>query len=164
MVSIRHAKIGDEECLAYIQTESWKDAFRDIVPAELLSECTKIERANGMYKKLLRESKGNGYILELDGKPYCIAWWDASGEKDMPDVAELRCIHSLKENRRKGYGGMILEQVMYDAKSVGYSKMMLWVFENNVRAISFYKAHGFTATGKKQPAFGAIEEMYIREL
>ena len=32
---IRRVKAGDEEILAYIQTESWKEAFKEIVPADL---------------------------------------------------------------------------------------------------------------------------------
>ena len=60
-----------------------------------------------MYKKILDENKGNGYILEMDGTPHCIAWWDAAREKDMI---------------------------------------------------------GFAASGRKQPALGAVEEMYLREL
>ena len=64
MVYIRRAQIGDENSLAYVQTESWKEAFKEIIPAELLSECTKTERAAAMYKRLLEGQKGNGYILE----------------------------------------------------------------------------------------------------
>lgn len=41
---------------------------------------------------------------------------------------------------------------------------MLWVFEENERAIKFYKAHGFAASGRKQPALGAVEEMYQKEM
>ena len=164
VVSIRRAKIGDEKILAYIQTESWKAAFGEIIPAELLPKCTDVERAAKMYKKLLEECKGNGYILELDGKPHCIAWWDATREKDMAGFAKLICIHSLKDNWHKGYGKMMMERLLYDVKSSGYSKIMLWVFDNNTRAIKFYKANGFAASGKKQPAFGAVEEMYIKEL
>lgn len=161
MVNIRKVQHGDENNLAYIQTESWKEAFKDMVPADLLSECTGIERATAMYKRLLDENKGNGYILELDGKPHCIAWWDASREKDMPEYAELICIHSLKDNWHKGYGSMMMDRVLGDVKAAGYSKIMLWVFDSNVRAIRFYEKHGFTASGRKQPALGAVEEMYV---
>lgn len=106
-VNIRRAEKEDEKSLAYIQTESWKEAFKGIVPAELLLKCTELERATTMYKKLLDENKGNGYILELDGTSHCIAWWAAAREKDMI---------------------------------------------------------GFAASGRKQPALGAVEEMYLREL
>ncbi len=163
MIRIRPVRDGDECCLAHIQTESWKEAFKDIVPADILSKCTQTERVTEMYRKLLAEHKGNGYILELDGKPHCIAWWDATREKDMPGFAELIGIHSLRENWRKGCGKMMMERILGDMERAGYSKIMLWVFEDNVRAIRFYEALGFVASGKKQPALGAVEEMYIKE-
>ena len=97
-VSIRRVKAGDEDSLAYVQTESWKEAFQEIVLADILSQCTEIERAAEMYKMLLAENKGNGYILELDGRPHCIAWWDAAREENMRGFAELICFHSLRDN------------------------------------------------------------------
>ena len=41
-IHIRRAESGDEACLAYVQTESWKAAFAGIVPAELLTQCTNL--------------------------------------------------------------------------------------------------------------------------
>ena len=115
-IHIRRAESGDEACLAHVQTESWKAAFAGIVPAELLTQCTSIERAEKMYARLLAEQRGNGYILELDGKPHCVAWWDAAREEDMPGAAELRCIHSLPENWRRGCGSRMMERVLADVK------------------------------------------------
>lgn len=115
-IHIRRAESGDEACLAHVQTESWKAAFAGIVPAELLTQCTSIERAEKMYARLLAEQRGNGYILELDGKPHCVAWWDAAQEEGMPGAAELRCIHSLPENWRRGCGSRMMERVFADVK------------------------------------------------
>ncbi len=42
---IRRVKPGDEGDLAYIQTESWKAAFADILDADTLKKCTNIEKA-----------------------------------------------------------------------------------------------------------------------
>ena len=150
MVHIRRAQSGDEETLARIQTESWKAAFAGIVPAELLAQCTNVERAEKMYARLLAERRGNGYILELGGKAHCIAWWDAAKDDDMPVAAELRCIHSLPDNWRRGYGSRMMERVLTDIKVAGYETIVLW-------------AHGFTASGKKQNALGTVEEMYVKE-
>ena len=58
----------------------------------------------------------------------------------------------------------MMKQLLDDVKKAGYSKIMLWVFDNNLRAIRFYEKHGFVASGKKQPALGAVEEMYIKAL
>jgi len=85
--NIRRATAGDEQILAYIQTESWKAAFQNILEPEDLKQCTNLERATAMYQKLLDAEKGNGYILEVEGKPHCIAWWDAARDQDMTGYA-----------------------------------------------------------------------------
>lgn len=59
---------------------------------------------------------------------------------------------------------MMMKRVLDDVKHAGYSKLMLWVFDSNMRAIRFYEVHGFAASGKKRPALGATEEMYIKEM
>ena len=97
MVEIRKVTGGDEKILAYIQTESWKAAFQDILLPETLDRCTDFSKAEAMYRKLLEEKKGNGYILEINHRPHCIAWWDAAREEAMAGYAELICIHSLPE-------------------------------------------------------------------
>ena len=112
--NIRRVTEGDEQILAYIQTESWKDAFQHILEPEDLKQCTNLERATAMYQKLLDAKKGNGYILEVEGKPHCIAWWDAARNQDMTGYAELICIHSLQDNWRKGYGSKMMEQILND--------------------------------------------------
>lgn len=162
--SIRKVTRGDENILAYIQTESWKAAFKGIISDGLLEECTDINRATEMYRKLLARDKGNGYILEVEGRPHCIAYWDASREKDLPGYAELICIHSLQDKWRAGYGSRMMDKIFSDVKNAGYSKMMLWVFTKNNRAISFYKAKGFKASDRIQPSFGTTEIMFVKEL
>ena len=162
--SIRRVKQGDEKALAYVQTESWKAAFAGIVPADLLEKCTEITRAENMYAKLLGENKGNGYILEIDGRAHCIAYWDASREKDLPGYAELICIHSLRDRWHQGYGSQMMARILSDIRGAGYDKAMLWVFEENTAAIRFYKKHGFADSGRRQKALGAVEAMYERSL
>lgn len=161
---IRCVRQGDEQTLAYIQTESWKVAFHDILEPEILTRCTDIDKATLMYKRLLTDNIGNGYLLEAEGTPHCIAWWDDCREADMPEYAELICIHSLSDRWRKGYGSKMMEKVLQDISDAGYAKVMLWVFEENKRARQFYEKHGFTTHGKSKAAMGAIEICYEKDL
>lgn len=158
--NIRRATAGDEQILAYIQTESWKAAFQHILEPEDLKQCTNLERATAMYQKLLDAKKGNGYILEVEGKPHCIAWWDAARGQDMTGYAELIYIHSLQDNWRKGYGSKMMEQILNDMEKSGYAHALLWVFEKNIRARKFYEAKGFYKTEKAKEFCGAVEVMY----
>ena len=161
---IRRAKIGDEATLAHIQTESWKTAFQHILTPEALQAATRIERATMMYRRILEQNYGNGYLLSIDGNARCIAWWSDSREEDMPGYAELICIHSLPDNRGKGFGSKMMDTVLRDVAAAGYKKIMLWVFEKNTRARHFYETHGFTPNGKTKSDADAIELCYEKEL
>lgn len=104
---IERVKWGDEMILAYIQTESWKAAFKDILSPEVLTKYVNADKATMMYRRLIEQNIGNSYLLKVQGKPHCIAWWDVTREKDMPGYAELICIHSLPNQWRKGYGSKL---------------------------------------------------------
>lgn len=160
---IRKAVVGDETVLAYIQTESWKAAFNDILSSDVLNKCTDINRATAMYKRLLDNQIGNGYILEVEGKPHMIAYWDATREDDMSGYAELICIHSLPNNWRKGYGSKMMAHLLNDIVEAGFNKTMLWVFEKNDRARRFYEANGFVKSHSVKKGFDATEVMYVRD-
>ena len=162
--SIRKAEKGDEVSLAYIQTESWKVAFKGILEDEILDKCTEMEPIIRMYKKLLDADKGNGYILEVDGRPHCIAWWDRSRTESMSEYAELICIHSLQSNWRKGYGSKMLNRVLHDMKREGYDRGMLWVCRDNIRARKFYEANGLVTHGMIKPGTYPEEICYEKQL
>lgn len=163
-VVIRKVQQGDARDFAYIQTESWKAAFASILEAETLTKCTNIERATAMYQRLLDENKGNGYLLMVDGKPHCIAYWDAARDSEFVGKAELICIHSLPDNWRKGYGSQMMDRVLMDIKKSGYSEVVLWVFQDNLRARAFYETKGFVMTGISKPAFDTEEVLYSKGL
>ncbi len=162
--SIERARSGDEQILAYIQTESWKSAFINILDEDVLERCTNLEKVTSMYKRLLEQNTGNGYILKVKDKPHCIAWWDKTREKDMPGYAELICIHSLPDNWRKGYGSKMMIRVLSDMALAGYSKVMLWVFKENMRARRFYEANGLSTNEKQKPDIVPIEICYERNI
>lgn len=162
--TIERVKVGDEAILAHIMTESWKAGFKDILSPEVLTKYTNVDKATMMYKRLLEQNIGNGYLLKVEGKPHCIAWWDDTRETDMPGYAELICIHSLPGQWQQGYGSKMMDTVLYDISAAGYTKVMLWVFEKNTRARCFYEAKGFITKGKKKTGMGATEICYEKNL
>ena len=95
---IRKAKSGDEKTLAYIQTESWKSAFADIISDKDMEKCTDIAKAEAMYENVIKSGYAEMSILEIDGKPHCIAAWSKARNSQLSDCAELICIHSLSKN------------------------------------------------------------------
>ncbi len=161
---IRRVQRGDEHVLAYIQTESWKAAFAGILDPQTLARCTDIVRAEAMYRRLLENNVGSGYLLTLNSAPHAIAWWDAARGEDMPGYAEIICIHSLPANWHRGCGRRLMNTLLTDIAAAGYKKVMLWVFTENTRARQFYEAAGFHATNQTKDALGTKEIRYARSL
>ncbi len=163
-IEIRPARLGDEKRLAHIQTESWKAAFAEILSPEDLAKHTDIRRTEEMYRRVLHRGMIQVAIEFVEGQPHGIAAWGANraglGEK----TAELICIHSLRARWGRGYGSAMMAHILSEMKDAGYSGVMLWVFEKNVRARGFYEKHGFRLTERTQNSFGAVEVMYKREL
>ena len=163
--TIRKVRPGDEETLAYIQTESWKAAFLGILSDERLQRSADPVRATAMYRRLLDEGIGNGYLLEVDGKPHAIAWWDRSRDAEDPaGFAELICIHSLPDHWGMGFGKKLMDRILSDIREAGYTRVMLWVFTENTRARRFYEACGFVATNQTKPCFETQEIRYEKTI
>ena len=161
---IRKAIPGDEQVLAYIQTESWKAAFAGILSPEELVRCTDLQNAEQMYRNILLSEFCDIAIEFVDGNPHCIAAW-SKNRCDLGDtVAELICIHSLQNNWAKGYGSAMMEYVLAQLQQTQYESVILWVFENNTRARKFYEKHGFELTEQKKLANGIAELMYRKML
>ena len=163
-IKIRKARNGDKKTLAYIQTESWKAAFADIISADDLNKYTDITKAESMYENVLKSRYAEISVLEIDEKPHCIAAWSKARNPEFSDNAELICIHSLCNNWGKGYGTMMMNHIFNEIKNSGYNSVVLWVFEKNTRARSFYEKHGFVLTGNTQTVYGAVEVMYRKNL
>ncbi|MBE6801715.1 MAG: GNAT family N-acetyltransferase [Ruminococcaceae bacterium] len=163
-IEIRRAKFGDEKIFAYIQTESWRSAFADIISAEDMERCTDIAKVEAMYENVLKSGYAEMSILEINDKPHCIAAWSKARNPQFSDCAELICIHSLSKNQGKGYGSIMMNHIIDEIKNSGYNSVLLWVFEKNTRARSFYEKHGFELTDNKQISYDAVEVMYRKDL
>ncbi|MBP5223163.1 MAG: GNAT family N-acetyltransferase [Lachnospiraceae bacterium] len=162
--TISKAKIEDAERFGYIQVESWRAAFSDILEKDIISKYLDLEHVTGIYKRNIEIGRGNGLIMQVDGRDHCIAYWDKARNTEDDKMAELICIHSLPERWRNGYGTEMMKQVIKDVKTAGYTSLCLWVFDKNQRARNFYEAVGFIDTGKRQEALGAVEDCYLLQV
>ena len=161
---IRKAIPGDEKVLAYIQTESWKAAFADILPPADLERSTNIEKVTQMYQRILQSGMCSIAISFVEDTPHCIAAW-GKNRCDLGDaVGELICIHSLQDGWGKGYGSEMMKYVLDDLRQAQYKSVILWVFEANTRARRFYEKHGFKLTEQTKSFNGVTEVMYEKGL
>ena len=159
-ITLRPAVVADAPTLAYIQTQAWTAAFGGILSPEALAQATKLEEAQAMHHFVLEHQLARVFIQFVDGHPQGLTAWGENRDNLGPDTAELICIHSLPQFWGHGYGSHMLRSVLDEARSAGYARLVLWVFEDNGRARRFYETHGFHFTGQEKETLGAKEVMY----
>ena len=74
------------------------------------------------------------------------------------DEAEILNLAILPEKRRRGEGRALLEKALAEFQTRGVRRVFLEVRESNVKAIAFYKKHGFSETGRRKAYYREPEE------
>jgi putative acetyltransferase len=83
---------------------------------------------------------GRLYLAYVDSEPAgCIAL-----RKLEPGVCEMKRLFLRDSARGRGIGVRLIEQVIADAREIGYAKMRLDTYPPKMgKAVSLYEAHGF---------------------
>ena len=78
---------------------------------------------------------------------------------------EIERIYLTEEFQGKGLGEKILNKILNMGKEMGYNKLWLGVWENNFRAIKFYKKYGFKKFGQYNFKLGNdLQTDYLLEI
>ncbi|MDD6037351.1 MAG: GNAT family N-acetyltransferase [bacterium] len=124
--------------ISHIYEASWKYAYKDIIPQDYLDSIPSGQWA----PRLTSDGKRNLICIENDNI-IGTASIRKSRWKSHADYGEIIAIYFLPEYIGKGYGKMLFSRCVEELKQMGFSKIMLWVLEDNMRARRFYEKNGF---------------------
>lgn len=126
-----------------VYEKSWKSAYKDIIPQDYLDSipvgqwAERIDK-KGMYNLVVTE---NGHIIGTCG--FCRSRWEKySG------YGEIVSIYFLPEYTGKRFGKYLICKAVEELEKMGYKSVILWVLEDNFRAIRFYEKNGFIFSGE----------------
>lgn len=125
-----------------IYEESWKSAYRGIVPQAYLDGIPA-----GLWAANLDRGDRRSIVLEEDGRLMGTACVSPSRWADWPDYGEIVALYLLPDRMGWGYGGPLLEAAVRELAEQGFRDVLLWVLEENRRARRFYERHGFRPAG-----------------
>ena len=142
MMEIRFlAKTDDLYAVSRIYEESWKVAYRGIVPDAYLQAL-----APGRWVPFLQQEKRSTLLL-LDGEEIIgTASYGPSRWERWPDYGEIISIYLLPTYTGQRYGTALLQAVLELLTIAGYLDILLWVLESNDAARQFYEKFGFQAS------------------
>ncbi|WP_378732661.1 GNAT family N-acetyltransferase [Nocardia brasiliensis] len=145
--------------LAECHIDCWREAYRELVPAHVL-DAFDVERRAAQYERNRVEYPGRIQVALVGDE--VIGFAGAGPTLDDPPVPPLQ-LYALYV-RSPWYGTGLAHDLLRAAldPTVAYS---LWVFEENPRALAFYRKHGFALDGTRRvEAFTpSIEVRMVRE-
>lgn len=129
--------------ISNVYESSWKYTYKGIIPQEYLDSIPKGRWVNniitsGIYSLVMTE---NGYIIGTAS--FCRSRWE-----QYSDFGEIVSIYFLPEYIGKGYGKRLLQRCIEELNRLGFTGILLWVLEDNIRARYFYEKNGFHFSGE----------------
>ena len=133
----------DFNAIGEIYAQSWKTAYRGIVPQDYLDKL-----AGSRWAKVLSGSSFDAYVIREDRKYIGTSSIGAAREEKMVGWGEIISIYLLPEYFGKGYAEPLFKCAVNALCEKGYTNIYLWVLKENIRAQRFYEKHGFHNSGE----------------
>lgn len=123
---------------------SWKTGYRGIVPQPYLDALSE-------DRWTIRLGKGGTTdLLLLDGgRAVATSTLCAARDEAMPGWGEIVSLYVLPEFFGRGYGKALFAYALQQLRQQGFTRVYLWVLEENTRARAFYRRMGFTPNGDR---------------
>ena len=142
-MTIRKVTPSDDfAAIGEIYAQSWKTAYRGIVPQDYLDALT-----GEHWSARLRDAHRGAYVAIDGGKYAGTASVTPARDAKMPGWGELISIYLLPEYFGAGVAAPLFDCAMSALADMGFEAVYLWVLEGNLRARKFYEKHGFHANG-----------------
>ena len=142
---IRPAIHNDVPAIAKVSIDTWRTAYRSIIPDEHLDSLSYERRANGWHEILSYTSEdGNFVFVAEDEFGEIVGFADGGSERTHNHIykGELYTIYILQTHQRKGIGNCLMQAVVKNLESLGINSMLVWVLADNHPARQFYVALG----------------------
>jgi GNAT superfamily N-acetyltransferase len=151
MHTIRKATLTDVETIRDLAAKTWWHAYSPILEKEqiayMLGEIYSIEKITGQ----LRNGTQTYLLLIEDEKPVAFAAYSPRDEE--PEIYKLQKLYCLPETQGKGYGKVLINEVIRKTIEAGKQTLDLNVNRYN-KAKSFYEKIGFRVVYEEDVPIG----------
>ena len=146
---IREARLADTPLIAQVHVDTWRSAYRGIVP-DVKLENLSYDRAEDVARQLIAGAQSKSFILVAETTYEIVAF--ASGgpvrESEAPETGEVYAIYVLDRHQRKGVGRLLVKAAVRHLLAQGMRALLVWVLQDNP-ARAFYERLGGQLLGSK---------------
>ena len=140
---IRAATSEDAEAIAQVIIDTWRDAYRGMVPDAVLANLSHQEfTAN--YRQAL-EKPQTGVLMTLvaedeRGQVVGVVSTAPAVDSDAPYTVQIRVLYVLPAYQGRRMGRALVQTAAERFVARGHNAMVIWVLEANIPARRFYEA------------------------
>ncbi|MFB8793772.1 MAG: GNAT family N-acetyltransferase [Microcoleus sp.] len=141
---VRPAKIADAPAIARVNIDTWRTAYRTIVPADYLENFSYEQRESSWLEILVKAENTVNFVYVAENKSGKIVGFAAGGRERMGKYmyqGELFAIYILEEYQRQGIGRKLVGCVAAKLADLDLNSLLVWVLGDN-SACRFYEVLG----------------------
>jgi ribosomal protein S18 acetylase RimI-like enzyme len=154
VVELRDATPADAHAIATVTVRSWRDAYRGLLPDDVLAGLSVRDREQLWSDTLTARPAHTRTVVAAIAD--VVVGFAATGPPLVPDdradpaLGDLYALYLNPDTWRRGIGTQLHAAALDRLRSCGFTRAGLWVLDTNERALRFYDRHGWTDTGRTQ--------------
>ena len=147
---VRVASVEDAPGIARVHVDTWRTAYRGILPADFLNALS-YEARTQRWCENLAQAGPQQFTLVAEDDDAVVGFAGGGPERDgMPGYdGEIYAVYVLAQHQRRGIGRQLMGVSARRLMDHGFGAAMLWALEANWRARAFYEALGGQFIGRK---------------
>jgi len=144
--SIRRARPADADRLADLFDETWREAYRGIIPGVALERMIS-QRSSQWWLGATQRSRPL-VVVEQEGSIVGYAIYGPARGRMLQAPGEIDELYIRPTYQGLGLGRRLFRAVCNDLGDHGLTRVGVWALEGNERACTFYAGLGGTAIGQ----------------
>jgi diamine N-acetyltransferase len=150
---VRAGRLVDAPLLTELGAATFIEAYRGDVPDDDLAAFVAGAFTPERQEQELADPNGRFLLAEQDGTVAVYAYLTVSGTPGAR-ISHLGRIYARRDWIGRGVGSALMQACLDKAAGQGASLVRLTVWEDNARAIAFYRAWGFLVVGEERFLLG----------
>jgi ribosomal protein S18 acetylase RimI-like enzyme len=140
-VIVRRARVDDADAIERVRTDTWRDAYRGLMPDSLLD---RLDYDATRRRALMAALPPDQFALvaESEGAVVGFCLGGRSRATDDPFRGEVYAIYVLPEYHGRGLGRALLNTAAKELVDRDLHSMIIWVLRENAPSRRFYERMG----------------------
>jgi GNAT superfamily N-acetyltransferase len=160
---LRPARTEDADAIAALHAESWRSAYRGLVPDVILGDTLDAERQTAWRDRFAAPNAGRRFTLMAVSGDRLVGFTCVLADADPPHGPLLDNLHVKPGWRGHGIGARLLHESRIWVREIAPGQPMhLWVIEDNAPARAFYDAQRGVPGDRRINLMAGIEVPAVR--